>query len=180
MICRFCGSEALVWDHVLGYVVCSSCGSVVGDIMDDGVAVSRVASARLRAPLRPRGLRSQPVVDRFSLISSVVNARALEALSRYPMVRTVLELVDSNPLLKARTLRGRVALALYATYRALGYSRPKSRVLAARIARVSPRTIERVERRSRRALVELEAKARGLFERLAREKGFPLLPPPSP
>ncbi len=104
-------------------------------------------------------------VDRILPISSIVNVKALETLSKYPLVMLALELVDSNPLLKARTLRGRVALALYVIYRALGCSKSKSRVLVSRALRVSPKTIERVERGSRGALADLEIKVRELVKK---------------
>ncbi|MFN4045817.1 MAG: TFIIB-type zinc ribbon-containing protein, partial [Acidilobaceae archaeon] len=39
MICRFCGSTAIVWDNVLGVTVCSSCGSIVEEhAVDDGAS----------------------------------------------------------------------------------------------------------------------------------------------
>lgn len=166
LICRFCGSDSLVWDDRLGFIVCSTCGSILEGIMDD-FRVDQGALIPKRAPL-PRRDR-WVIVDRLNAISSPVNSRALNVISRYEVVRLTLKLVDSNPVLKARTTRGRVALALYALYRAIGYSKVKSRVLASRAIRVSPRVLEVTTRKHRGYIEDLEAKARELVERLARQ-----------
>jgi len=115
-------------------------------------------------------------VDRLHLIASLVNSRALELLSGYRVVRLALNLVDSDPVLKARTTRGRVAIALYIVYRALGYSKTRSKLLASKACRVSMKSLERVEKTYRGRVGELEAKARELLERLAREEKLPPIP----
>jgi transcription initiation factor TFIIIB Brf1 subunit/transcription initiation factor TFIIB len=172
LICRFCGSDNLIWDHGVGYVVCASCGSVVEELLDDGVRFSSspALKPRFSAGFHSFRFKGGGSVDRFSLITSLINSRALNILSSYPVVRFALELVDSNPVLKARTLRGRVALALYLVYRALGYSKSRSRVLASRALRVSPKTIERVERWNKSVLGVLEVKAKDMLISTVRER----------
>jgi transcription initiation factor TFIIIB Brf1 subunit/transcription initiation factor TFIIB len=181
LICRFCGSESLVWDHGAGFVVCASCGSVIGELVDDGVPFSRftLKPRRSRFSARFSGLKFEGggSFDRLSLLNTHVNSRALSVLSSYPLVRLALELVDSSPLLKARTLRGRVAIALYLVHRSLGFSKSRSRILASRALRVSPRTIERVERKSRGALRALEVKARDVIVGAIKEGGLAKLEP---
>ena len=143
--------------------------------MDDCGYLQGFMVRKHRVTLRRGGvdLRS---VDRVSLVSSIVNLRALSIVSRYGVVRRVLNLVDSNPVLKARTVRGRIAVALYLTYRALGYSKSKSRILASRACRVSPRTLEKVERRNRDAIARLEVKVREVVAEISRKEGRLALP----
>ena len=138
--------------------------------MDDHSYIQGFIVRKRKVVLR-RGRVDLRLVDRISLVGSIVNLRALSIVSRYSVVRQILNLVDSNPILKARTVRGRVAVALYLTYRALGYSKSKSKILASRACRVSPRTLEKVERGNRDAIARLEVRAREVIaEILRREK----------
>ncbi|MDM7275788.1 MAG: TFIIB-type zinc ribbon-containing protein [Thermoprotei archaeon] len=142
MICRFCGSTAIVWDSVLGVTVCSSCGSIVEEnAVDDGAS-----SLHGFGVVKARGrLASRAPAVLGSRLESPANRRALNLIRGSSVVREVKALVDGVPTLKSRTLRVRVALALYLICRSLGYSKAKSRLYASRAVGVSERSVASVE-----------------------------------
>lgn len=142
MICRFCGSTAIVWDNVLGVTVCSSCGSIVEEhAVDDGVSGLHsfgVVKAKSK-------LASRAPVALGSGLDSPANKRALSLIRESSVVREVKTLVDRVPTLKSRTLRVRVALAIYLICRSLGYSKAKSRLYASRAVGIPERSVAGVE-----------------------------------
>ncbi len=142
MICRFCGSTSIVWDNVLGVAICSSCGSVVEEYSVDDGASSLPGFSVVKA----RGKRaSRAPVAPVLWLESPVNKKALNLIRGSDLVREVKDLVDGVPTLKSRTLRVRVALALYLICRSLGYSKAKARLYASKAVGVSERSVASVE-----------------------------------
>lgn len=155
MICKYCGSTNIVWDHERGHAVCASCGSVLETIMEHSPAYG--------APRRrPYPKPEEREVPRIAWdMERVLNKRALVALKN-EQVRELLELVNSHPLLKARTFRVRVALAAYLYHRAMGYSKRTSMLQASKMTGVPSRTVDKLETKYRVIMTAAERRAKGL------------------
>ncbi|MCX8196315.1 MAG: TFIIB-type zinc ribbon-containing protein [Acidilobaceae archaeon] len=156
MICRYCGSDNIVWDHASGFVVCASCGSVLQVMMEHQASGSEPSRKRYGRPQEREVPREAWGMD------EVVNRRAMNAL-KVKEVRELLELINKNPLLKARTFRVKVAIAAYLYYRALGLSKRKSMKKASEMAGVPQRTIDKVKARHGSLLAAAELRARALL-----------------
>ncbi|MEN3000143.1 MAG: TFIIB-type zinc ribbon-containing protein [Acidilobaceae archaeon] len=155
MICRYCGSTDIVWDHASGHLVCASCGSVLETIMEHSPTYS---APKRRFCLRPE---EREVPRRAWGLEGVLNKRALGALKN-EHVKELLEVVNSHPLLKARTFRVKVALAAYLYHRAMGYSKRTSMLQASKMTGVPPRTMDKLESKYRTILTAAEGRARSL------------------
>lgn len=158
MICRFCGSQNIVWDHSYGRVICASCGAVLEDMIEDQVQnfiILRAGSRRSRAepPQAPPEL---------------LNKKALRTLSSEEEIREIYYVLNRNPILKARTLRVKVAIAVYAHRRASGYSKNRARRDASSMAGVSVKSIMKLERGHRDIVEALVEKVRTLRMSAAR------------
>ena len=159
--CYWCGSARLAWSEE-GYIVCQSCGSIVSESSIDerlptwqrrraGQGVARRASGRLRTrriveKLVKRAGRSLGVAlgsPRRLLLATMVNRKAESLLQSSDRLSFIASLVDSDPVLKARSLRTRVALAVYLDLRSRGYGKRYSIERASILAGSSRSTLER-------------------------------------
>ncbi|MEM0491605.1 MAG: TFIIB-type zinc ribbon-containing protein [Acidilobaceae archaeon] len=166
MICKYCGSTSIVWDEVLGIVVCTTCGSVLQSILE----YSHVSFKQKEAKRKARRLvkREDYIVATSRLITnnykasieSISSKKALKALESSKNLRSIFSIINTNPILKARTLRVKVAIATYIYYRILGYSKRKSKLYTAKITGISIRTIDKIESKYRKLISALETKTK--------------------
>jgi transcription initiation factor TFIIIB Brf1 subunit/transcription initiation factor TFIIB len=159
MICPYCGSQEPVYDYIHGYIVCSSCGSILDtlfiefiedrsedfEIMKETggvISVRRgIEKKKVKVLMRnysrmrfevfvyekyAKKIKKDIVVDldaalkreaRVDLHTRVYHHKdedkVLSILSKDPLVNKIFEhIVNSDPILSARTPRGKVALAL--------------------------------------------------------------------
>ena len=158
--CRWCGSEDLAWSHETGFIVCMSCGAVLAPIME--AAHKSQAEGRVRPLIRATmGQAEEKVMEaarrgllvrmtRRGLVLDHPGNRKAERLLREmrelaPVYRALME----DPILKSRTLRARVGLALYIHLTLKGTPRGRALVVAAARAGTSPYTIQSIIRRYR-------------------------------
>jgi transcription initiation factor TFIIIB Brf1 subunit/transcription initiation factor TFIIB len=185
LYCSWCGSQRLAWIEE-GYVVCQSCGTIVSGLQ--GVA-EEPSRAQLGHVQRVKRLARRVAEDRGFLGSPppsapgqgagspppgavlawrrsgarffLANRRARDLLRSNTRLSFIAGLVNGDPLLKARSLRTRVALAMYLDLRSRGYSKKRSLRMASLLAGSSESSLERVISKYRDRIEILEKRILG-------------------
>jgi len=164
LACTWCGSQRLAWMEE-GYIVCQSCGSVVSSnhYIEEAEARRPAHAYRVRrlarrmrvaghpwlwghaGPVRARGgAETKAAGLGFRRPGGLANRKAEKLLNSSSRLSFIASLVDCDPLLKARALRTRVALAVYLELRSRGYSKRRSLRIASSLTGSSETTLERV------------------------------------
>lgn len=111
--------------------------------------------------MRPRGRERRPEVPKAP--PDLLNRKAMATLRSEEEIRNIYYMLNKNPVLKARTLRVKVAVAVYAHRRASGYSKNRARREASAAAGVSAKSIVKLERNHRPLVEALVERVRALM-----------------
>ncbi|MCE4601761.1 MAG: hypothetical protein F7C08_02655 [Desulfurococcales archaeon] len=177
--CRWCESENLAWSHETGFIVCMRCGAVLAPIME---ATHNAQTDTLVRPLirTSMGQAEEKIMEaarrgllvrttrRGLVLDHPGNRKArrvlMEMRELIPVYRALLE----DPLLKSRTLRARVGLALYIHLILQGTPKGRALMIAAAKAGTSPYTIQSIIRRYRSRIDGVIARIRDAGSRSKR------------
>ncbi|MCE4612488.1 MAG: hypothetical protein F7C07_01455 [Desulfurococcales archaeon] len=181
LICYWCGSERLAWLEE-GYVVCQSCGTVISESsIEERVFKAQARHARRGARLGARGSRilkagrvlrgilkypkgaSGATIGSWErlLLTRIANRKAESLLHSDERISLIAGLVDSDPVLRARSLRTRVALAVYLDLRSRGYSKRYSLDRATALTGSSRSSLEKTISKYRDRIEVLEKRIAG-------------------
>ncbi len=168
--CPWCMSSNIAWSHETGYMICQSCGAILGEILDDSAEESEPYKSGLfylnGRPPKPskhvektiqRVLVRGKIITRSKgniLVDSIANRKARQLVEEDDSLASVLRIVESDPILKARTFRSRVAIAYYILLRSRGTSKNRAITIASNMTGTSRKgletTISKYESRIRR------------------------------
>lgn len=174
--CKWCGSDNIAWSHETGYIVCMDCGGIQEPILDPG---GEVTGPRPSRPLpdvslgeaerkimyaASRGLivrrtRRGLALDRPS------NDKARRLLREMRELRAAYRAVLEDPVLKSRTFRSRVGLALYIHLVSQGVPKTRAIMSAASRTGASPFTLQSIVRRYRSRVEDIVARIRDASNR---------------